>query len=231
MNSRYLQLILSLAFLLFPVLLGAQNAYFCDVQGRKLTYERRYSKNDELKWRHVMTIDKVTNGADGSKAIEYNSSFTKAEGGKMYGGPVHLNASISAGGDVSLDTAESMASVFRNMLPSAANIKTEGGVTVLPCALNPGMTLPDVSALVSAAGLKYTTVVSERLVDRTERISTKAGEFDCVVVKEHKVEKGPGRNRVTTAYTWYAKGIGMVRHDTYDKNLRLETSEVLVSVR
>ena len=65
---------------------------------------------------------------------------------------------------------------------------------------------------------------------RSEVLSTPAGDFDCVVVSEHKVEKGPGRNRVTTALTWYARGTGMVRHDTYDRNMKLETSEVLIGI-
>ena len=50
------------------------------------------------------------------------------------------------------------------------------------------------------------------------------------MVSEHKVEKGMMRNRVTTARTWYARGIGMVRHDTYDRNLKLETTEVLEKI-
>ena len=50
------------------------------------------------------------------------------------------------------------------------------------------------------------------------------------MVSEHKVERGLGRNRVTTALTWYARGIGMVRHDTYDKDMVLETSEVLIEI-
>ena len=59
------------------------------------------------------------------------------------------------------------------------------------------------------------------------RITVPAGTFDCIVVREHKVERGPGRNRTTTGETWYARGIGYLRHDTYDKNLKLETTEVL----
>ena len=40
-----------------------------------------------------------------------------------------------------------------------------------------------------------------------------------------------GRNRHTVADTWYARGIGMVRHDTYSPELELQTSEKLVTVR
>ena len=49
-------------------------------------------------------------------------------------------------------------------------------------------------------------------------------------MRERKVEKGMGRNRHTVADTWYARGIGMVRHDTYSPELELQTSERLVSI-
>ena len=80
-------------------------------------------------------------------------------------------------------------------------------------------------------GLTWRVRVTDRKVLRVERLETPAGMFDCPVVSEHKVEKGPGRNRETTALTWYAEGIGMVRHDTYDRSGLLETSEVLTGIR
>ena len=72
--------------------------------------------------------------------------------------------------------------------------------------------------------------VTERRVLGTDTLTTPAGTFPCVIVSEHKVEKGMMRNRVTTARTWYARGVGMVRHDTYDRNLKLETTEVLEKI-
>ena len=48
-----------------------------------------------------------------------------------------------------------------------------------------------------------------------------------MVVREHKVERGPGHYRNTFADSWYVAGIGYVRHDTYGKNMRLDTTEVL----
>ena len=56
------------------------------------------------------------------------------------------------------------------------------------------------------------------------------GKFECIVIRERKVEKGMGRNRHTIADTWYARGVGMVRHDTHDPDLNLLTSEVLTSI-
>ena len=96
--------------------------------------------------------------------------------------------------------------------------------------MKPGDILPDANCTVKAGLLQYKVSVTQRKVLRLETLKTPAGEFECTVVSEHKVEKGPGRNRETTALTWYSTGVGMVRHDTYDKRLKLETSEILCRI-
>ena len=101
---------------------------------------------------------------------------------------------------------------------------------MLPSVLMPGDTLQSASGKVRALGMTMNVTVTERLVLGTDTLTTPAGTFPCVIVSEHKVEKGMMRNRVTTARTWYACGVGMVRHDTYDRNLKLETTEVLEKI-
>ena len=73
--------------------------------------------------------------------------------------------------------------------------------------------------------------VIQRQVLRFETITTPAGTYNCIVIREQKSEKGMGRNRHTIADTWYSKGIGMVRHDTYNLKMELLTSEILTGIR
>ena len=65
---------------------------------------------------------------------------------------------------------------------------------------------------------------------RRETITVPAGTFDCVVVKEHKVERAPLFKRDRITYTWYALGIGLVRHDTLFTDGRRECSEQLTRI-
>lgn len=147
----------------------------------------------------------------------------------MYGGPVALKVTVKQDGDVEMDAAQAVAAVFSNIL-GTRNVRTSGGLTVLPSDMEPGDTLPDVSGSATAGPVSMKVDVTGRKVLRRETLTTAAGTFDCIVVQEHKVEKGSLRNRVTTAQTWYARGVGMVRHDTYDKHMELETTEVLVKI-
>ena len=216
---------LLLATLFLCLSARAGEPYFCNVQGTELHYVRKNVTDGTLVWRHVMTIDSVA--SDGT--VCYNSLFTKPGGARMYGGPVPLEVAINDRGDVEMNVARSVGAIFSNVFGTRAP-RTAGGSSVLPADMKPGDVLPDVAGTASAKLVSMDVRVTGRRVLQRESLTTPAGTFDCIVVQEHKVEKGTFRNRVTTARTWYARGVGMVRHDTYDRNMVLETSEVLIGI-
>lgn len=211
--------------LLWGLSAWAGEPYFCMQQGRTLFYERRVAASGKLERTTTWIIGDVH--AEGTLSrVDYTFALNKPNGSPMYGGPSEMSVLVERDGSVRMDVGGTMKAVFSNMFPNA-EIVSAGEPTLLPADMRPGDVLPDARSVVTVRGLKYKTEVTERQVLREERITVPAGTFDCIVVREHKVERGPGRNRTTTGETWYARGIGYVRHDTYDKNLRLETTEVL----
>ncbi|MBO7192299.1 MAG: hypothetical protein J6V17_02780 [Bacteroidales bacterium] len=230
MKLKRLLSILAILVSVAADLMGQESApYFCNVADTVLEYIRTTSEGD-VKWYHTMRIGTVHETGD-SAQIDYTSHILNHKHKPYYGDePAELSASITKG-MVTLDVAESVAAVFRTMLPSGARITSSGGESSLPSDMVPGDVLPDVNASVKALGLTMKITVTERNVLRNETLSTPAGTFDCVVIRERKVEKGMGRNRHTIADTWYSRGIGMVRHDTYSPELELQTSEVLTVIR
>ena len=112
---------------------------------------------------------------------------------------------------------------FSKVAPSAFRLR-------IPANLKPGDRLPDAHARVKTGVLTHTMDITEREVLRTERITVPAGTFDCVVLREHKVEHGVGRERDNICENWYAPGIGPIRHDSYrvvNGILKLNAREVL----
>lgn len=212
-----------------PQMMGQEKTpYFCNVEDSVLEYTRTTAEG-EVKWYHTMTIGETWQKED-TTFIDYTSHILNHKHKPYYGDePAQLHAAIDDG-TVILDVAESVAAVFRTLLPSGAKITSAGGESSLPSDMAPGDVLADVHASVKALGLTMKISVTERKALRYETITTPAGTFDCIVVRERKVEKGMGRNRHTVADTWYARGIGMVRHDTYSPELELQTSERLVSI-
>lgn len=219
---------LVLLMLLSPTMTLAQG-YICSSRGTQLQYVRRYVDNGKVKWRHIMTIDRVTMFSDGTSRVDYDSDFKKANGKQMYGGPVSLTSDLLCDGTVCMDVSQTMRSLLRNVFPKAEITNSEC-ITSLPPEMRVGDVLPNVVSVVEARGIEYRMTVTGRKVTGTDTITTPAGVFPCVVVTEHKVEKTIGFSRETTANTWYCKGVGMVRHDTYNKNMVLETSEVLEKI-
>ena len=205
----------------------AREAYFVSKGGRTLYYERYKPGTDKLMQTTTLEMgDVVKDGA--VTRVHYGMTLRKANGHEMYGGRAELVAQIDANGDVWMDFAATVKSILQNLLPHV-KIKAEGDPGIIPAVMQPGDTLPDAHCKISVAGIKYALDVTERTALRKERITTPAGTFDCMVVREHKVENGPGHHGNTWSDTWYATGIGYVRHDTFDKKMRPEGSEILIS--
>ncbi len=202
--------------------------YFCNKPGTVLEYTRTTPDGD-IKWYHTMTIKDVTKGGD-TTAINYTSYIQNHKHKPYYGKePAQLIATITNRG-VTVNVAESVAAVFRTLFPGNTRITSTGGASTLPTNMTPGDTLPSIYSSVKVLGMTMKITVTDRQVLRQETIQTPAGAYHCIVIRETKLEKGMGRNRHTIADTWYAQGLGMIRHDTYNLNLELQTSEVLTTI-
>lgn len=222
-------IILTLVAALFAIPSEAQQ-FFCLDEGTSLVYIRKQADSGEIKWKHTMDIWEVIWAEDSSAVVKYSSYFEDKRGKGITKDTIDLSASITEDGDVIVDISASMVAVLKGFLWKGARVEAEGGKTVLPYSLVPGESMPEAHGCVYALGMKMTVDVTDRKVIGRETLTTPAGTFECTIVSEHKEEKGMMRNRITTARTWYARGIGMVRHDTYDRNMKLETSEILEKI-
>ena len=203
--------------------------YFCNKANTVLEYTRT-NTDGSIKWYHTMAIKQMVGGKNGTTA-NYTSYIQTPKHKPYYGkSPAELTATITNNG-VTLNVAESVAAIFRTIFPDNIKITSTGGESTLPSNITPGDTLPNVNASVKVLGMTMVITVTERQVLRHETIHTPAGTYHCIVIREKKLEKGMGRNRHTIADTWYARGLGMVRHDTYNLNLQLQTSEILTAIR
>ena len=209
---------------------GQENApYFCNKANTTLEYTRTTAEG-EVKWYHTMTIKEAHTNGD-TTTINYTSYIENHKHKPYYGKqPAQLTATITNQG-VTLNIAESVAAVFRTLFPTGTKITSTGGDSTLPSNMAPGDTLPDIYSSVKVLGMTMKITVTQRQVLRFETIRTPVGTYHCAVIRETKLEKGMGRNRHTIADTWYSKGVGMVRHDTYNLELELQTSEILTGIR
>lgn len=216
------------AFLLSVISATAQEPYFNTEVGRVLHYERSKAGAGKPYQTTRIQFDSVKNTPDGQR-IYYDLLVKKSNGRVIYGGHIAMTSDINRQNDVTMDLGQTITKVIKNYLPNAKAI-SEGTQAVMPSRMQPGDILPEAHAVVRAGSLKYTVDVTDRSVLRTETITTPAGTFDCVVIREHKVEKGPMHLSDKWSLNWYTRGIGYIRHDNLDKNMQLEESEILVRI-
>ena len=215
-----------LAFVSVSLCAVAQG-YCCDRQGATLNYVRKISKTGQTEWRHIVNVKEVTQGADGRTVTSF-STFLKANGKPYYKGDIIEEVVLKPNNDVWVD----MEAVTINYVKGrfGLNATADAAPSIIPADMEPGDTLPQVSGKGKVSLITFSYRIWDRKVLRRETISLPAGKFDCIVLEEHKLETGPGHNRDVLNHTWYCKGIGMVRHDTYI-NGKLDTSETLTQIK
>lgn len=207
----------------------AGEPYFCTFGNRTLYYERYKAGTDKLIQTTTLDIGTVLN--DGAaRIVYYGMTLRRASGKAMYGGTAQLTARIEENGDVGMDFGATIQAVLQNLFPKA-KITYSGDAALMPAHMAVGDTLPECHCEVKVSAFTYHIDISGRVVLRKEKLTTPAGTFDCMVVREHKVENGPMHHGDAWSDTWYAPGIGFVRHDTFDKKMRLESSEILIEDR
>ena len=222
--SRIIRLICAFAALLLACTQSVAQGYFVDRTDVKLEYVRKSASDGKFVWRQVLSVIGITDAGTYTK-YTIKADFYKQNGKPLFKGNVKETAIVEKHtGDVKLDVGSAMASYIKARIgidATASSVPAE-----LPAAVEPGDTLPPVMAQAKVGPLTYKVVINDRKVLRREKVTVPAGTFDCIVVSEHRLETGPGHNRDVTNLTWYSKGVGYVRHDTYQKGV-LDTSEIL----
>jgi hypothetical protein len=123
------------------------------------------------------------------------------------------------------------------MAMPAGNVEMEftGDELTLPATLKSGETLPGANfGIIARMGevkiMDRNYTIKERKIEGTETISTPAGKFDCYKVTYLTETQGMiGKTRTFRTVTWYAKGPGMVRNESYDEKDKMTGYTVLTS--
>ncbi len=101
---------------------------------------------------------------------------------------------------------------------------------IIPNDLSVGMALPDatMNMAVDMGGIsmKMDVSLTDRKVIGEESVTTPAGTFDCYIISYTSNIK-MGMNRTGTAKQWFAKGVGMVKQEDYNKKGKITSSSEL----
>jgi len=115
-----------------------------------------------------------------------------------------------------------------------AELQVKGNNMEIPVNPVPGQTLPDASVEMSMklgfVNMKMAVDVTERKVEAIENIDVAGGSFKCYKFSSTIESVILGIKVHAKSIEWYAKEIGTVKTETYDKNGKLDAYTELVSI-
>jgi len=228
-------LIKTLAFLSSLLLLipmaDAQscNSYF-DFKTGTVFELSSYSKKDKLESSAKYIVNDVTSSADMTSfdmSVDIKDEKGKSINTADYAveckdGIYHI--------DVSRMISPQLLDAYNDM-----EMEVDGTALEFPNELAVGQTLPggNCNLKVSSNGMKIMTItcnISDRTVEAEESITTPVGTFDCYKMT-YTSEVKIGLKIKSSVTEWYAKGIGLVKSEMYNKKGKLESYTMLTDFK
>jgi hypothetical protein len=171
------------------------------------------------------TVQAIT-GAKDAFAIDYKSEILDAKGKPANkDNPLVLNYRIVVkDGLMYLD----MKGMFGG-IDGLDGVQVSGKSMKIPGNLAAGQTLDDASAKVRIGFINCSAVMTEGKCLATEDVTVAAGTFHCYKISQKTNATVMGIRSEGTTFTWYAKGVGAVKTETYDKKDKLLSTQELIA--
>lgn len=192
---------------------NAQEPYCCTTAGKVLTYTQYNAKGKETGTTTQQTYKEVT-GSDGNYDITIE---TKVKVGKRE--TVNETTMIVRDGNVQISMGGADVEVTASN-PELLNIPTELAV---------GQQLPLGDLEMKAGAMTVTSTITKNEVIASEELTTPAGTFECFVVEQVSSSRVMGMKAESTTKTWYVRGIGSVKTESYT-NGKLASTTMLTEM-
>jgi archaellum component FlaF (FlaF/FlaG flagellin family) len=136
------------------------------------------------------------------------------------------------GSSISIDQKKLMSKqITATMTDPSVTTTVSGNNLVTPNELTVGQSLPENEIDIEVKSSINMTVkfkTFDRKVIGKEKITVPAGTFDCMIVSANSDAKVLVSKKSTTK-SWLAKGVGLVKQETYSKDGKLEKTDFLTA--
>lgn len=217
-------------FICSTLILNAQDTFFPTKEGMVLTY-KSFDKKEKVSGMMKYTIEKVDiNGSnidftylceslDNKEKLVFKERITvHQKGDVMY---------IDMGNFLNK-------SAFQQEGEIPAEVEVKGNNMEIPLNPSPGQTLPDANIEMALKmgfmNMKMSADVTNRKVEAIEDISVSGGTFKCYKFSSDVNTVAMGIKVQAKTTEWFAKGIGTVKTESFDKKGNLTGRTELVSV-
>ena len=202
----------------------SEYAFFAMKKGAVQVYINKDAKG-KVTSQSRSTVKAIT-GDKSAFAVQYESESLDDKGKPVNSGdPMIINYRVVVkDGMMYLDTK-----AMFGAMEGIEDVVVGGTSTKIPNNLAVGQTISDVSAKVKIGVINCLIVITEGKCVAIEDVKVEAGTFRCYKVSQKTNSTIMGIKSEGTTITWYAKGVGAVKTETYDKAGKLTSTQELKS--
>ncbi|MEQ8624755.1 MAG: hypothetical protein RJQ00_09660 [Vicingaceae bacterium] len=202
------------------------NPYLLLTEGRTWTTKSYSAKKDKYQGSQTFKVLSITE-EDGKMLVTVNLIATDKKDKEAFNKDITFECE---NGVVDMDISSMIPAEMIESLESM-DMKVEMDRLSIPQKLKVGQKLDDGSITMTMEGPVNITMgfnIKDRKVEGLETVNVPAGEFESFKITYITEFKGMG-SRETKSVEYIAKGIGMVRSESYNKKGELDFYSVLVS--
>lgn len=213
------------------MVLKAQETFFPTKEGTVLVY-KTFDKKDKLTSTVQYTIKHV-NISGSNMDITYQCESIDPKDKLVFKEEITIH---QKGDIIYLDMSNFInKATFQQNGEIPANIEVTGNNMEIPLNPKPGDVLPDASVAMAVKmgfiNMKVSADVTNRKVEAIEDITVKGGTFKCYKFSSDINSVAMGIKVKAKSVEWYAKGVGTVKSESYDKNGGLQSHTELVEIK
>jgi hypothetical protein len=221
----------TIIFIFSVLIINAQETFFPTKEGMVLTY-KSFDKKDKLSGIMKYTIEKVNINGNNIDITYLCESLDNKE--KLV---FKEEITVHQKGDVMyIDMGNFLnKAAFQQEGSIPAEVEVKGNNMEIPLNPTPGQTLPDASIEMAMkmgiVNMKMSADVTNRKVEGIEDITVSGGTFKSYKFSSDVNTVAMGIKVQAKSVEWYAKGIGSVKTESYDKKGNLTGRTELVEVK
>jgi len=225
------KLFLFTALIFVGMVLKAQEIFFPTKEGTVLVY-KTFDKKDKETNMVKYTITHINiNGSDMDITYQVESIDPKEK--LIYKDEITIH---KKGDNIYLDMSNFInKAAFQQNGQMPAEIQITGNNMEVPSNPQPGDILPDANVEMTMKmgfiNMKMSAQVTNRKMEAIEDITVKAGTFKGYKFTSDVNASAMGLKMKSNSKDWYAKGVGVVKTESYDKNGKLQSYMELIELK
>ncbi len=235
--KRLLISLLSLSLFAASAFAQCNNAFYSLEEGSEFEMTT-YNKKDKLQSRVVNAISEVDENGDAYEATFHSTIYDKNDEMVSDGEFVV----ICEDGNIRVDMQRLTSSMEQLTAYDEMEVESEVSFLEIPSSLEVGQSLPDgrttIKVKMGESNMAMTTMninVVNRKVEAKENLTTPAGTFECFKITYdtdiNTKMMGFSNKTSFSSAEWVARGVGVVKTESYDKKGRLNSYSLLTDLK